>query len=187
LIQRPYEGVSLYDYYSHAADSNSPAANREVKMTDSGRTVYGGGGITPDVVLPEPKQNDFQDNLYSPDYPDRNVFLDFTDYYLGKHDNVSRNWAPDEETIQQFKQFLSEQNIPYTEEQIRSNEDWIKLHVRVQMITSLYGSNEGNRVKYMADPEVERAVELLPEAQALNQHAKQIIATRQNSRPLAQQ
>ena len=45
LIQRDYKDVSLYDYlYNH---KNPPPT--EVKLTDSGRQVTGGGGITPDV------------------------------------------------------------------------------------------------------------------------------------------
>ena len=53
LIQRPYDHLSLYDYYYVRADSDpvnnkAPNVNREVKLTDDGRTVYGGGGITPD-------------------------------------------------------------------------------------------------------------------------------------------
>src|ERR1700758_4800428 len=48
LIQRDYTGVSLYDYYYNRSDNETnTTANREVKLTDSGRTVYGGGGISP--------------------------------------------------------------------------------------------------------------------------------------------
>ncbi len=48
LIQRSYDGLSLYDYY-YVRDGAKKAdkSNLEVKLTDSGRTVYGGGGITP--------------------------------------------------------------------------------------------------------------------------------------------
>src|SRR5258707_14910347 len=43
LIQRDYNGVSLYDYYYNRDSAESTnTANREVKLTDSGRTVYGG-------------------------------------------------------------------------------------------------------------------------------------------------
>ena len=64
LIQRNYTGVSLYDYYyNHAGASAPDSTNREVKMTDSGRTVYGGGGITPDEKIESPKSNNFQDAL----------------------------------------------------------------------------------------------------------------------------
>ena len=53
LIQRDYSNISLYDYYyNRDSDRDNNTANREVKLTDSGRTVYGGGGITPDVNIP---------------------------------------------------------------------------------------------------------------------------------------
>src|ERR1700690_4141791 len=64
LIQRNYSNISLYDYYYNRDQAESSnTANREVKLTDSGRTVYGGGGITPDVSLPPVKSNHFQDTL----------------------------------------------------------------------------------------------------------------------------
>ncbi len=50
LIQRDYSNLSLYDYY-YNRESEENNANHEVKLTDGGRTVYGGGGITPDVKL----------------------------------------------------------------------------------------------------------------------------------------
>src|SRR5437764_2141538 len=60
LIQRDYNGVSLYDYYyNHEEEDNN--ANKEIKLTDSGRTVYGGGGITPDVKVDVPKSTHLQD------------------------------------------------------------------------------------------------------------------------------
>src|SRR6266478_2529465 len=64
LIQRDYTGVSLYDYYySREQEDNPSNGSREVKLTDSGRTVYGGGGITPDVPVAPVKSNHFQDTL----------------------------------------------------------------------------------------------------------------------------
>src|SRR3954454_9994099 len=66
LIQRDYTGVSLYDYYYNnrdSADADKVNPSREVKTTDSGRTVYGGGGISPDVKVVTPKTSRFQDAL----------------------------------------------------------------------------------------------------------------------------
>jgi Periplasmic protease len=55
LIQREYEGVSLFDYYNHL-ENEDKNPNHETKTTDSGRQVTGGGGITPDVKVAEPKE-----------------------------------------------------------------------------------------------------------------------------------
>ena len=62
LIQRDYNGVSLYDYY-YAREKEETNANKEVRMTDGGRTVYGGGGISPDQKFDTPKNSHFQDSL----------------------------------------------------------------------------------------------------------------------------
>src|SRR5437879_5659916 len=51
LIQRDYSNVSLYDYYfNREAEENNNS--HEVKLTDSGRTDYGGGGISPNAKIP---------------------------------------------------------------------------------------------------------------------------------------
>src|SRR6202161_1533303 len=72
LIQRDYNGVSLYDYYyareqednpSNNANTNSTTPSKEVKLTDSGRTMFGGGGITPDVKVKPFKTTKFEDSL----------------------------------------------------------------------------------------------------------------------------
>jgi carboxyl-terminal processing protease len=51
LIQRDYAHRSFFDYYYHNRQEDAQNSN-DVKMTDSGRTVYGGGGITPDEKFP---------------------------------------------------------------------------------------------------------------------------------------
>src|SRR5205814_9903744 len=56
-IQRSYANVSFYDYYlnrSEDAGAASGAQRGDAMRTDLGRTVYGGGGITPDVEVKAP-------------------------------------------------------------------------------------------------------------------------------------
>src|SRR6202020_205086 len=82
LIQRNYNKVSLYDYYYVRDSANQPKdkSNLEVKLTDSGRTVYGGGGITPDEKIDNLKSNHFQDTLLQ-----HYAFFDFSKHYLATH------------------------------------------------------------------------------------------------------
>ncbi len=76
LIQRDYSNVSLYDYYFDRPNDND-TSNREVKLTDSGRTVYGGGGIKPDVKIDPPKDNKFEDTLLQ-----HYAFFNFAKHYV---------------------------------------------------------------------------------------------------------
>src|SRR5271165_6936830 len=64
LIQRDYKSVSLYAYHYERKVPDHPT---EVRQTDSGRPVTGGGGITPDIEVPEPKPDKFQTQLYRND------------------------------------------------------------------------------------------------------------------------
>jgi carboxyl-terminal processing protease len=52
IVQRQYHGVSLHDYY-RLAGADRDTASRPSCKTDGGRKVYGGGGIYPDVRLPD--------------------------------------------------------------------------------------------------------------------------------------
>src|SRR5438067_1533611 len=63
LIQRDYSQISQFDYYNHR--ETAPAKKDDIKHSDTGRIVYGGGGITPDYVVEEPKITEFQTLLAS--------------------------------------------------------------------------------------------------------------------------
>ena len=76
LIQRDYTNKSFFDYYYHK-DENAQNP-LDVKMTDSGRTVYGGGGITPDEKYVAPKLDALQTELLR-----KGAFFNFTRHYFG--------------------------------------------------------------------------------------------------------
>jgi carboxyl-terminal processing protease len=50
IIQRQYRGLTTREYYRTAAAARD-TVGRPSCRTDAGRTVYGGGGIYPDVIL----------------------------------------------------------------------------------------------------------------------------------------
>lgn len=54
VVQRQYRGVSRRDYYRLAAAARD-TADRPTCRTAGGRVVHGGGGIYPDVRLPDPQ------------------------------------------------------------------------------------------------------------------------------------
>jgi len=167
LIQRNYAGVSLYDYYyNHAGAQPADKSNQEVKMTDSGRTVYGGGGITPDEKIETPKSNHFQDVLLY----DKQAFFHFAAHYLANR-TVDQNFKVDEPVMVEFKKYLTEQNIPWTEADIKGVEDWIKINIKEKIVTSQFGQLQGLRALADWDPAIQKALTYLPEAQALEDTA----------------
>jgi carboxyl-terminal processing protease len=177
LIQRNYTGVSLYDYYyNHAGASAPDATNREVKMTDAGRTVYGGGGITPDEKIDAPKSNDFQDQLIY-----KAAFFHFAAHYLANR-SVDKNFQVDDAVLADFKQFLTAQNIPWTEAEINGVSDWVKVSIRQYIMTSQFGQLQGLRAIADWDPMIQKALTFLPEAQALEDNAHKVLAQKAQAR-----
>ena len=182
LIQRDYSGVSLYDYYyNHDDDKNGTIsnANREVKMTDSGRTVYGGGGITPDVKFPAPKTNHFQDTLLQ-----HYAFFNFAKHYLIDH-KPAKTFEVDENVMNDFRKFLTDQKVPFTEAEIGQVADWIKAQIKTEIFIDAFGQDEGMKVRTDADPQVQKALELLPQAKQLADNARRVIADRSAARAAA--
>jgi carboxyl-terminal processing protease len=188
LIQRDYNGVSLYDYYYNNRDNEDSGAtnqqgppNREIKMTDSGRTVYGGGGINPDILIPPVKTNGFEDQLLQ-----KYAFFNFAKHYVINH-KVTKQFEVDEQVMQEFRRFLDEQKIPFTEIELSENTDWLKSNIKTELFINEFGQQEGLKVHTENDPAVTKALDLLPKAKELADNARKTIAAKNNARLTASQ
>ncbi|WP_263357124.1 S41 family peptidase [Acidicapsa ligni] len=179
LIQRDYKGVSLYNYYYNRANA-LPAdnTNKEVKMTDGGRTVYGGGGITPDEKIEPPKSNHFMDTLLSPLH---DSFFHFAPHYLATH-TVNADFKVDDAVIADFKQFLTSQNVEWTNEDFVGPMDWIKANIKAKIFTIQFGQLQGLRTQADWDPMIQKAVTYIPEAQSLEDTAHKVLAQKAEAR-----
>src|SRR5256712_6324619 len=171
LIQRDYTGVSLYDYY-YNRESEENGGNHEVKLTDSGRTVYGGGGVSPDVKIATQKTNHFQDSLLQ-----HYAFFNFAKHYTVTH-HPAKNFEVDDPAIQDFRKFLDQEKIPYTEADLVENNDWVRSNIKSEIFIDAFGQEEGLKVRAESDPQVTKALELLPQAKALADNARRVVAER---------
>jgi carboxyl-terminal processing protease len=169
LIQRNYTGVSLYDYYyNHAGALAANSTNLEVKLTDSGRTVYGGGGITPDEKIETPKSNHFQDTLIEKD-----VFFHFAPVYVASH-QVDNNFQVDDAVMGDFKKYLTSQSVDYTDNDLNGVKDWLKARIKEKIVTIQFGQLQGLHTLADWDPMIAKALTFIPEAQALEDNAHKV-------------
>jgi carboxyl-terminal processing protease len=172
LIQRDYSNTSFYDYYNH---KDLEAKNlQDVKMTDSGRTVYGGGGIAPDEKFETPKLNPFQIKLLS-----KAAFFNFTKRYFGTREaSLPPNWKPDAAIMEEFRKFLRDEGVSYTEAEFAENSDWVNRQLRKEMYVTAFSVDEARRIMVESDPIIERAIAALPKARALLDSANRKMAQR---------
>jgi carboxyl-terminal processing protease len=187
-IQRNYKNETLYDYHYNPQPPQSP----QVKLTDTGRTVYGGGGITPDVVIAEPKPDDFQQLLerrgviYPTALPPQGVG-DFARYYLSERPDITKDFVVDDAVIAQLKKFLTQQHIDVTDQQIEQKLPYLKWEIKREIFTSVFGLDAGYKVALENDPQLEKAIAAIPDAKVLYANARKVDAERAaaaiNTRP----
>ena len=174
LIQRDYTGVNLYDYYTQGGTDNSSNPNREVKQTDTGRMVYGGGGITPDVKAAAPKNSRLQDELLR-----KVAFFDFARKYLAdKH--VPKDFEADDNIMHEFRKFLDDEKISFTEAELLQDRSWVSCNVKAEILLDEFGESQGRKVHSQCDPLVSKAMELMPKAKEMAENTQKTLAARQS-------
>ena len=174
LIQRDYSNISFQDYYyGKRTDTKNPL---DVKSTDSGRTVYGGDGITPDEKY-EPKFNSFQKGLYT---HDRFIFFTFAAKWFGAHPSTKlpKGWDPDNTILNEFRDYLVKQQVPVTDADWNENRTWLLAQLKREMYATAFSYEESQKVAAEADPMVLKAIDAMPQARMLLDKSKKLIVQR---------
>ena len=136
--------------------------------------VYGGGGITPDYVVTRDKANEFQTLLAS-----RFVFFTFVRDFLAKNppvDPTSRFPMP---CSNDFKQHIQKRGIPSTQKDIDDNRDYLKRRSNRRSSTIASAPPNPSAFCWKADPQVLKALELLPKAKELQNTTKRQVVQQQ--------
>jgi carboxyl-terminal processing protease len=184
LIQRDYSNGNLYDYYTNGGtlrDENQIAKpTGEISKTDSGRAVYGGGGINPDVAIkPQTITNEKARQELKLNDPIFAFALELVygkiagfDAYQAVHPITfeytlkSADYQITDNLIQQFKKFAAEKyKIPAA--QIDKEREFVERTLRAELVTATYGSTTSIQVYNEYDNQLLRAIELLPQAKQL--------------------
>ncbi len=171
LIQRRYDDVSVVEYLSDPCSEKYIPNKDEVRLTDKGRQVYSGGGIAPDITYDARRLNDFQIML-------RRGFAyeNFAQQYTLNREELPKGWEPTEEVVEEFQSFLKEEDFEFTDEDFDENRGQIERFVKRHVYVSAYDIEEGEKVYYELDPDVEKAIEALPKAKELLESGSQLVA-----------
>ena len=172
LIQRDYSKKSFFDYYYAKRDTQN---QDDVKQTDTGRKMFGGGGITPDVKFVPEKATLFERRLVN-----SGIVFHFASSYFGpKKPELPKSWQPDQDLLARFKDYLHTKNFPFTDADFERDKKFVNEQLRTEFYFRAFERKTSERAMILDDPEVIRAVETLPQAQSLLAEAQKIQARRQ--------
>jgi carboxyl-terminal processing protease len=181
LIQRDYSHSSMLEYYTARPKGDTPAPTDDVKATDSGRKVFGGGGITPDEKYPPKPANRFQRRVLSTgNTPVQDVFYHFAEAYFGSKKPAlpSETWAPDTDMMNRFKEFVRAKAITFTDAEFTENLDWMRDRIRYEFLFRAFNKKVANQAARQTDAEVLAAIDNMPKAESLLKDSNRAYAMR---------
>ena len=187
-IQKPYtKGKKAYEEEIYERIENGELVDPgKVKFPDSlkykthaGRTVYGGGGIMPDVFVP-------RDTSGTSEYLSKLIlngtFNRFSLRWLEQHPNLKAEYPtwreylnrfrPQPEMIQALVAFAKEKGIAYNDADFKTSERYIRNNLKAALGRALYNDDGFFPVLLQEDETFRRALELMPQAIVLERTGK---------------
>lgn len=180
VIQRPFEKGKREEYYAnlmkrltgdYAVDSVALDTLPKYKTLVKGRTVYGGGGIMPDITTPI-DTSDYTD--YWAELSRRGVLAEYVVNYLDTHRaELQMQYATDDAFVAQFEvsdamiealaQFAEAKGIARRDEQMAISRESIAEVVKALIAQRLWNTTAYFKVVNRTSPVVERAINILSE------------------------
>jgi carboxyl-terminal processing protease len=198
-IQRDYGQTALEDYYAPAKERRAcDEEGQDAKLTDAGRKVYGGDGITPDFCVSPEAPNKFMTYLLA-----RQAFIGFSRFYAAPEGTgraqiagagsrsdlasakvkvVGRDFVVDEAMLAEFRSYLDQRKLRHTPADLTANRQQISRIIQEEILRQVYGEAEARKRTMAWDPQLQKALEVAPRAAQLLKDPQQFVAEREAER-----
>ncbi len=186
LIQRPWDG-SFDDYLTYSLKEQTGAQQHkaaELKYTDAGRKVYGGGGIEPDKFLLGPVEG-FNPTRFGRILYARQSFANFADLFTAEGDTrfsaanqgkkkIASGFVVTDDMVKDFKAFLASpaQRVKIDEESFVKDDAFIRAMLHFEIDAALFGMAEARQNLIAKDPQAQFALGQFGEAQRMTEMAR---------------
>jgi carboxyl-terminal processing protease len=193
-IQRDYGSTALEDYFAPRDRKPCEQGVGEPKLTDAGRKVYGGDGVTPDYCVEAPEASKFVSHLIA-----RQAFVGFSGGYSAAESTgvakisgtgsrseavskkvqvVGRDFKADERILADFKAYLVQRKIRFTDEELTANRAEIVHEIEEEVLRQAFGEGEARRRVMAWDPQMQKALEVVGKAEILVKDPQRFVAER---------
>ncbi len=197
LIQKDYSDGNLYNYYTNGGSLNDDKSEKPKgpeKRTDSGRIVYGGGGITPDIFIKPEELTDERRRIigklsdpliaFSMDLAYGKI-KGFEKYAVARpirynYDLVGTDFAIETPLLNAFKSYAGTK-YGVKAADIEKEKEYIARILRTELATAAYGTRTSQQVFNNYDPQLRRAIDELPKAKQLALLGAQAAAARSST------
>jgi carboxyl-terminal processing protease len=182
LIQRDYSDGGFYSYIYRGGTLRDKEGQGKpagpASHTDTGRPVYGGGGITPDEPIKPQLLTPIQGRLRDP------IFFFSRDAATGRiagldrykidhaiefgHDLEAADFPMNDTVFNSFKDYVArDANWKTFVPILDRNRSFIEQQIRFQLATAAFGTVSAVQVLTKEDPQIAKAIEVVPRARDL--------------------
>jgi carboxyl-terminal processing protease len=153
LIQKEFKhNKNLTADTTEIVDTLQNKSKEKVYYTKKGRKVYGGGGVVPDMVIPDLAFPPLIQNLLQ-----KQLFFDFSVHYTSVHRNIPEDFQADDVVLKEFKDFIKSKDFEYktaTESELEKLKETIKDEIGSEQIPEVINETL-NRLNYLVGNEKE--------------------------------
>ena len=151
-------------------DSDKPALPDSIKAskplpeyrTEMGRTVYGGGGITPDIDLDEQKIPQLVQDLEA-----KQVFFKYAVKYAVKHKEAPKDYALTNDMRGEFRDLLKQEKVEVNSDSLNMVQRYVDTGIRRELARRYQGDEEAYRIAISDDDQVRSVMGLFDRAPTL--------------------
>lgn len=182
-LQRDYSTGSIYDYYTHGEDIPADETDAKPKpvgspvTTANGRVLLGGRGIEPDVKAETPTVSPLRGRINEAAFFFVRQLIagkiaGFENYKIEKQNFkllvMPTDFVITDKLFEAFRNFSAGDNANgLTAQNISSQLDYAKTRLREEIATANYSNEAGIQVLLENDPQVLKAIEVMPQAGTL--------------------
>lgn len=193
LIQRDYSNGSVYEYHfrrnANGDVNTDDKTKNQMRRTDLGRTVYGGGGIEPDIKIEEPKISNEQAVIWT-----TGLFLFVRKLMAGeitaaasfKRDGIEFDHQPQpgefvitDDILKVYRQFMTDfiaknQDYGLTMKMVDEHLEWSRNKIREETLLAAYGADTQKRMMADEDVQLQRAIAEMNNSAQLAEKARRL-------------
>jgi carboxyl-terminal processing protease len=192
LIQRDYSNGSSYEYHFRRSVNGSDVANaphNDMRRTDTGRAVYGGGGIEPDIKIEAPTFSEAQGTIWT-----AGLFMFVRELMAGRiavapdfkrgaiefdHQPLPDEFVINDQIMKAYREFMADflaknQDVNLTMKAVDENFEWARQKIREEALIAAYGQDMQKRMTSDLDSQLQRAIAEIPQSAQLADRARKL-------------
>jgi carboxyl-terminal processing protease len=161
-----------------------------MRRNDTGRLVYGGGGIEPDIKIESPLPTNVQNVIWT-----SGLFLFVRELMTGRiasaphfkstmtefdHEPRAGEFEITDQIVQAYREFMADfisqnEEIGLTMKMVDENLDWSRKKIREEVLIAAYGIDTQKRMMMDSDAQLQRSILELPQSAQLAERARRVV------------